>query len=177
MACGAIALLANRRARICNLTLLAAYCVVGAGWHHYRWSDMNADDLARTVTDTSTTRVDPRRGERGSRATTKRPGYGFDTGDHDKVTTRFVLDITSVCDGKSWHNASGRAIVVVEGDRSEIRRGRGRPDGRQISTLSPPLNPGEFDYRGFLQAQGIRLRIGVDDPESFWPDPGGTTAR
>ena len=26
----------------------------------------------------------------------------------------------------------------------------------------------------FLQAQGIRLRFTVDDPESFWPDPGGT---
>ena len=172
LALGAIALLANRHARLCNLTLLAAYCVLGAGWHHYRWSDLNADDLARTVTDT------PRpawiRGvvSEASGLRHKRPGYGFDTGEPGKVTTRFVLDITSVCDGQNWHRASGRAIVVVEGNRSSIRAGEAVQAAGQISTLAPPLNPGEFDYRGFLQAHGIRLRIGVDDPESFWPDPG-----
>ncbi len=65
-------------------------------------------------------------------------------------------------------------MVIVTGDRSLIRAGQAVEAAGQITTIAPPLNPGEFDYRGFLRAQGIRLRITVDDPESFWPDPNGT---
>ncbi len=46
----------------------------------------------------------------------------------------------------------------------------------QISLLAAPLNPGEFDYRQFQRAQGIRLRLAVDDPESFWLDPNGNSS-
>ena len=103
----------------------------------------------------------------------QRPGFGFGTSEQEKVTTRFVLDFTDISDGQSWHKASGRAIVVVTGDRSAIRAGQAVEAAGQIAVIAPPLNPGEFDYRGFLQAQGIRLRLYVDDPESFWPDPAG----
>ena len=64
--------------------------------------------------------------------------------------------------------------MIVMGDLSMIRAGQAIEAAGQIATIAPPLNPGEFDYRGFLQAQGIRLRFTVDDPASFWPDPGGT---
>ena len=168
---GVIAVFANRHARLCNLALLAAFPFIGAAWHHYRWSDMYADDLARTVTETPRPAwvrgvVSEARGLRH-----QRPGFGFGGGDQEKVTTRFVLDITSITDGRSWHKASGRAVVVVTGNRSSIRAGQAVETAGQISTLAAPLNPGEFDYRAFLQAQGIRLRIGVDDPDGFWPDP------
>ena len=167
---GVIAILTNRHVRVCNLAVLVAYAMLGGGWHHYRWSDMNADDLAWTVTET------PRpawvrgivREARGLRH--QRPGFGFGSGEQEKVTTRFVVDLTSISDGQRWHKATGRAMVVVTGDRSLIRAGQAVEVAGQISTLSPPLNPGEFDYRAFLQAQGIRLRISVDDPESFLPD-------
>src|SRR5512142_1735579 len=35
-------------------------------------------------------------------------------------------------------------------------------------------NPGEFDFRNYLRAQRIRLRLSVDDPQSVWHDPAGT---
>ena len=117
----------------------------------------------------------PRRGDaRLAGCDTRRAGFGFGTSDQEKVTTRFVLDLTSISDGQSWHNASGRAMVIVTGDRSQIRAGQAVEAAGQIARIAPPLNPGEFDYRAFLQAQGIRLRLTVDDPESFWPDPSGT---
>ena len=165
-----IAILTNRHTRLSSLALVAAFSVIGAAWHHYRWSDMTANDLAWSATET------PRpawvrgvvRESRGVRH--QRPGFGFGTGDQDKVTTRFVLDITSICDGQKWYDASGRAIVVVAGDRSTIRAGQAVEAAGQIAAVAPPLNPGEFDYRAFMQAQGIRVRLSVDDPESFWPD-------
>ena len=164
LALGVIAILTNRHTRLCYLALLAAFAAIGAGWHHHRWSDMAADDLAWSVTETPRPAwvrgvVSEARGLRH-----QKQGFGFGTSDHDKVTTRFVLDLTSISDGQSWHKASGRAIVVVMGDRSLIRAGQAVEAAGQIATVAPPLNPGEFDYRGFLQAQGIRLRINVDDP-------------
>jgi competence protein ComEC len=174
LALGVIAIVTNRHARFCNLALLAALPFVGAAWHHYRWSDMDADDLARTVTETPRPAwvrgfVSEARGLRH-----QRPGFGFGGGDQEKVTTRFVLDVTAITDGQSWRKASGRAVVVVTGDLSSIRAGQAVETAGQISTPAGPLNPGEFDYREFLRAQGIRLRLGVDDPEGFWPDPGAT---
>ena len=76
---------------------------------------MAADDLAWSVTETPRPAwvrgvVSEARGLRH-----QREGFGFGTGDHEKVTTRFVLDVTSISDGQSWHKASGRAIVVVIG--------------------------------------------------------------
>jgi competence protein ComEC len=172
LALGVIAILTNRRIRVCYLVLLAAFAVAGAAWHHCRWSDMSSNDLARSTTET------PRpawvrgvvREARGVRH--QRPGFGFGASVQDKVTTRFVLDITSVCDGRRWYDASGRAIVVVTGDRSTIRAGQAVETAGQVATLAPPLNPGEFDYRAYMRAQGIRVRLSVDDPESFWPDLG-----
>ncbi len=171
---GVTAILARRHTRFCSLMLLAAFWAIGAGWHHHRWSDMAADDLAWSATETPKPAwvrgiVSEARGLRH-----QRQGFGFASGDQDKVTTRFVLDLTSISDGQRWHKASGRAIVVVTGDRSSIRAGQAVEAAGQIARLAPPLNPGEFDYRRFLQTQGIRLRLSVDDPESFWPDLSAT---
>ena len=48
------------------------------------------------------------------------------SGDRDvaRVSTRFVLDLTEISDGKQWHKVSGRAITIVTGDRSEILAGQ-----------------------------------------------------
>jgi competence protein ComEC len=170
---GLIALLTIRRTAVFSLAVLAAFSALGAGWHHSRWSDLAANDLAWTMTETPRPAwvrgvVSEARGLRHQRA-----GFGFGTGNDEKVSTRFVLDFTAISDGESWHQATGRAVVVVTGDRSEIRAGQAVEAAGQIARVAPPLNPGEFDYRAFLQAQGIRLRLTIDDPGSFWLDRNG----
>ncbi len=170
---GAIAALTTRVTSVFHVAMLAAIAAIGGGWHHHRWTDQSADDLSRSVTET------PRpawlRGvvteARGLRH--RRDGFGIGKTAEEKVTTRFVLDITSSSDGVRWHNASGRALVVVAGDRSDIRAGQAVESAGQIATIAAPLNPGEFDYRAFLQAQGIRLRMSIDDAASVWLDPNG----
>ena len=114
------------------------------------------NDLAWSITETPRPAwvrgvVSDARGLRHQRA-----GFGFGGGNDDKVTTRFVLDLTAISDGQNWHDATGRAAVVVTGDRSDIRAGQAVEAAGQIARIGPPLNPGEFDYRAFLQAQGIQ---------------------
>ena len=86
------------------------------------------------------------------------------------MTSRFKLDLTEISDGTRWHKASGGAMVIVTGDQHVIQTGQRVEAAGHLALLAPPLNPGEFDYRAFMRAQGIRLRLTVDDPESFWRD-------
>jgi competence protein ComEC len=172
LGCGGIAALAIRHGVVGALVLLFALFAVGGAWHHYRWSDLAPDDLAWSMTET------PRpawvRGVvREALGRRQSEGHPFGTGEALRVTTRFVLDLRAISDGKSWRPASGRAIVLVTGDRSEIRAGQAVEAAGQIARFAGPSNPGEFDYRAFQRAQGVRLRLTVDDAESFWPHPEG----
>ena len=76
-----------------------------------------------------------------------------------------MVDLTAINDDKHWRAVSGRAIVIVMGDRGEIRAGQAIEAIGQLAKIPGPLNPGEFDYRGFLRGQGIDLRLTVDDPD------------
>jgi competence protein ComEC len=163
-----------RQTAVNTVAVLAAFAAIAGGWHHYRWSDLAANDLAWSVGETPRPAwvrgiVNEARGVRHSRA-----GFGFASSHDEKVSTRFVLDLTAISDGKDWHEATGRAIAIVTGDRSDIRAGQAVEAAGQIARIAAPLNPGEFDYRAFMQGQGIRLRLSIDDRESFWPDPDGS---
>ena len=67
----------------------------------------------------------------------QRDGFGYGGGHDDKVTTRFVLDLTAISDGQNWHDATGRAAVVVTGDRSDMRAGQAVEAAGQIARIAP----------------------------------------
>ncbi|MGO9465078.1 MAG: ComEC/Rec2 family competence protein [Isosphaeraceae bacterium] len=172
LAFGAIAALSVRRELISSLALLGAFLAIGAGWHHYRWSDLDPDDLVWVLTE-SPKPVWARGVVREALGLRHSAGFGFGSAPAERVTTRFVLDLTAVTDDGRWRRATGRAMVTVTGDRSEVRAGQAIETAGQIARIARPLNPGEFDYATFLRAAGTRLRLTVDDPESFWADPRG----
>ena len=154
--------------------MLAAFSAIGAGWHHHRWSDLRCRRSGLERHRNATASVGPRRGERGSRITTPEGGVRLryrrrGKGD-DPVRARHHVDQRR----PALAQRLGPSDRGRHGRRSEIRAGQAVEAAGQIATIAPPLNPGEFDYRAFLQAQGIRLRLTIDDPESFWPDPSGT---
>ena len=169
---GVITIGTVRLTPVYSLAMLAACSAIGAGWHHHRWSDLAADDLAWSVTETPRPAwvrgvVSEARGLRHQRG-----GFGFGAGNDEKVTTRFVLDLTSISDGKSWHNASGRA------DRGRHRRSvtdPGRP-GRRGGGSDRHARPAAQSRRVRLSRRFCKPResacvLTIDDPESFWPDP------
>ncbi len=166
-----VAVLATVRwGKINTAAVLAALVAVGGGWHHFRWSDVSADDLARRVGETPQPAwvrgiVRETLGVRH-----QSPGYGFGRTDAERMVTRLVLDVTAVSDGTNWHEASGRAIVVITGDRTAISAGTAVEAAGQLAQVAGPLNPGEFDYRAYLRGQGIRLRLSVEEPAAIWLD-------
>ena len=81
------------------------------------------------------------------------------------------MDLAAISDGGQWHTVSGRAMAIVLGDRGEIRAGESIEAVGQLATFPEPLNPGEFDYRGFLRGQGVDLRLTIDDPAGLDVNP------
>jgi competence protein ComEC len=181
LAGGAAAALTCRHQLASSLAILAAFGAIGGGWHHFRWTDRDEDDLSWSITETpraawvrgvvrDTLRV--RRDDRIPFGTSS----AADADGPTRVQTRFVADLTAINDHQRWQAVSGRAMVIVMGDRGEIRAGEPIEGIGQLARVPGPLNPGEFDYRGFLRGQGIDLRLTVDDPDGLQRDPNGRPA-
>ncbi len=144
------------------LGIIFSSAALAGGWHHVRWSDLKNDDLARGANETPTPCW-----LRG----TIRDVLGFKLGEKpdDKGYTRAILEINEVNDAPvGWRTVSGRAMVGIVGDRSDLRAGDPVETAGKLSLVQGPLNPGEFDYRDYLQAQGIRLKLSVDGPKGVW---------
>jgi competence protein ComEC len=179
--CGVLALVFIRREVAAALAIVAAFAAIGGGWHHSWWWDRDPRDLSWTIPEAPQTAwvrgvVREAMGVRLADRHMFGPGYGSEIGDPEKPRTRFVVDIREIQDGVTWRPVSGRAIVIVAGDRGDIRAGEPVRVAGRLSKVAGPLNPGEFDYRGFLRAQRIDLRLTVDEPDGLERDPGGSTA-
>ncbi|MGO8903788.1 MAG: ComEC/Rec2 family competence protein [Isosphaeraceae bacterium] len=169
-----VACLGLRRALLSSVALLAAILAIGGGWHHYRWNELAADDLSWGASEMP--RPAWARGViielLGTRTSA---GYGH--GDPERVVTRLVVEITGISDGSLWQGASGRALVIVAGDRNDLFAGQPVELAGQMARVAGPLNPGEFDHRAYLRSRGIRLRIVVDNAAGISLDPRGSEWR
>src|SRR5262249_48794675 len=85
--------------------LLAAAAGLGGGWHHERWSNLAPNDLALGVSEAAQPAW-----VRGVLRDV--PGVRPGDGPVSSATTRAVLDVTSICDGRTWRSASGCAQLV-----------------------------------------------------------------
>jgi competence protein ComEC len=151
------------------VALVLAWVALGGGWHHRRWSDLPADDLARSV--------DERPRPAWLRGVLV-DGASFRPGLRPESTgsTRTVLVVAAISDGQRWRRASGRVLATIAGDRTDLKAGEVVSAAGTLAAVAGPLNPGEFDYRDYLRAQGIRLRLSIDGPEGIRRDPGTSTA-
>ena len=154
-------LLSMQWRRLSAVLIVLALIALAAAWHHRRWSEVADDDLGHSVNDTP------------------RPAWikgviveslGFRPGktDEDSGSTRFSLDTTAVHNAKGEQACSGRVLVSIAGDRTDLVAGCLVEAAGSLSTVAGPLNPGEFNYRDFLRAQGVRLRLVISDSEGIW---------
>jgi len=169
MAGAALAILAWRRPWLGPWALVASAVALAGGWHHYWWSEPAGDDPARGAWAPGERRPCWVRGV-VVEAATFRPG---DDGPRDRGLTRSALALTGWNDGRGWRGASGRVLVSVAGDRSDLEVGRAVEVAGALAAVDGPLNPGEFDLRPILRGRGIRLKLAVDEPSGVRDDPAG----
>jgi competence protein ComEC len=166
-------LLNIRRSLLSSLGVLAGILALGAAWHHFSWNDLTDDDLSWGVTE-SPSPVWVRGVVIEHLGTRTSEGYG--PGEPARLVTRMVLNVQAVCDGREWRAASGRTLLVAAGDQTGIHEGEPVEVSGQLAQVPGPLNPGEFDYRSYLRARGIRLRLVVDGPTGVVVDPNGSSS-
>ncbi len=164
LSAGGLALLTFQHRWIGHVLILVAIGASAGGWHHHGWSDLADEDLARSVDEA------PRPvWVRGM----IRDALGFRAGRlaGDEGVTRAILDLSEVYTGDGWREAAGRVMVTVIGDRSDLKGGEAVEAAGTLASVARALNPGEFDYKSYLRAQGIRLRLTVDSAAGVWIDP------
>ena len=162
LGCFVAAVAGHRRRWGGALAIVAVWGALAGGWHHFRWSDLAADDLARVVGETP--------GPAWVRGVLLdvpgyRPGVG---GRDDAGATRAVMELTGAHSLGAWRSASGRVAVTVVGERHDLRAGATVEAAGNLARVAGPLNPGEFDRKSYLQAQGVRLRLVVGEPGGAW---------
>lgn len=146
--------------------LFLSFAALGGGWHHHRWTDLAADDLARS--DFGEGRPAWVRG-----VLVEVPTFRHGDRAEDAGSTRSVLGVTAIRDGMRWRAASGKLLLRISGERTDLRAGAGVWAAGRLEAVAGPLNPGEFDYREYLRAQGIRLVLTAGESTGVWPDPDG----
>ncbi len=155
LGCAALGIVAARTKWLGHFLLFGAFIALAGAWHHWRWSDLNGDDLARTVDDEA--RPAWVRGvvveALGHRDGTDVDGQGI---------TRAVVEITEAQTPDGWKSATGRALMSVSGDREDFQSGDAIEAAGGLATIAEPLNPGEFDYHAYLRTQGVRLRLAAE---------------
>lgn len=92
------------------------------------------------------------------------------------VRSRFDLDVTAVVAGQAAP-ATGRVAVTVDGHVLGFEPGDPIRLVGRLSTPSPPMNPGDFDFPAYLAGRGIRRIVRSDHPETVTRRDGPTDWR
>jgi competence protein ComEC len=152
--------------RLTRATIGLAFIGIGGGWHHYWWSDLASDDIARGHW--SSPGLAWVRGNLAEAMTFHRsPQAGRDG------VTLGSLKITAVREGEAWRRRSGIVLISIVGDAREFRHGEPVEVAGMLAEIAGPLNLGEPDARDRYRARGIQLRLAVDSLAGIWRDPNG----
>jgi competence protein ComEC len=148
----------RERHRTGCIYLFAVVVCAGAGWHHVRWRYFDADDISTFAREEYAPAVlegVAREAPRRVAAPPFDPMNAIPRGER----SRLELDVTSIRDGDAWRSVTGRALLAVDGELTDVEGGdRLRVIGA-FATPSPPLNPGGFSYADYLRADRIRTVV------------------
>ncbi|MFK7790524.1 MAG: DNA internalization-related competence protein ComEC/Rec2, partial [Phycisphaeraceae bacterium] len=91
-----------------------------------------------------------------------KPNKGsFGAFNYQKPGTLFEMRVEAVDAGQGFESASGAVLVRIKQHDHRPKLGQRIEVLGWMSTIGPTQNPGEFDYRAYLQSQGISGRISL----------------
>lgn len=150
---GLVALAVRRFApRGMAVLLLCGWTALFAAWHHRCWYDQPADSVAGLLHESSLPVA--------LRGRIVEPCWNTIRRDQSETTT--TLSCTAVRSAAKWQPLSGRVRMIVTGATPEWSAGTEIDVLGRLVEPRPALNPGDFDYRDWLRAQGISAVLRVE---------------
>ena len=157
-------LFSTQRQKLSAICLLAGWFSLTGAWHHWRWNCRAAVHIANCATsEPSVARVIGKvvqspwivRVPEGERASWQTPEYSL-----------LILECRSLVSGlHEFLPVSGRARIAINGAVSQVALGDIIEVTGKLSLPNEPANPGDFDRRLFLRAQGIFVGIHSEHPD------------
>ncbi len=134
--------------------LLTSVAALGGFWHHHRWALYPVDEIARFAHETPlpvVARVVVLDAPRHGAAAREGPMSTMTRGE----TTRLSVRVVAVRQGLTWCQASGRAVLIVEGHLAarDALRGDQLEIAALLAAVRGALNPGEPDFAGMYRTR------------------------
>ena len=134
------------------IALFLATASVGGGWHHLQWYLFDSTDIGRyagvfptrvalRVETTGPVKYLPR--------PEKNPLWTMPTGNRSRVEVR----VLAIRDHRQWKDASGRAMLLVDGRISDVTPGTQLEVFGRMLRPPPANNRGEFDFAAYRRMQ------------------------
>ena len=145
------------------VALLLSAAAVAGGWSHCRWNLFGEGDISLYASGPShpvALEGLVATGPRFMPAPPRDPLRTLPLGDR----SRLAIQVTAIRSGRDWREASGAAMLVVNGPALETKAGdRVRVFG-QLSRAQPPDNPGVRDYAADARADRCQSSVFLDAP-------------
>ena len=155
----------SRREFIAAWLLLASVLLTAAAWHELRWNYFARDEIARFAThETHPACVEAIALEPPELlpAPTRTALRAIPASERSQLDVQVV----SIRDGAEWQPANGKCQFSVVGTAPRIVVGDRLRMFGQLGRVSPPRNPGEFDFAEFARADGKLVRLVSSVPEA-----------
>lgn len=147
--------------KVATASLLLAIACTGGSWHHLYWDLYSGDEIGLAATAEAAPICIEAIVKRTPRVKAAPPDDPTSTMPAEPRSIVAVA-VTKVRDGRVWKSASGRTQVTIPGIVADVGAGdRVRIFG-SLSSITPPLNPGEFNFANSQRQRRMVCRMSVD---------------
>jgi len=158
----------RRRYTEAHVAGFVAFAFVGGAWFVVQRDYVPSDHVSRVIHDEPAIA-----GLRGKVASTPREVKAnqgsFGGFNYQQPGTLFELQVDAVDVGNGFESASGAVLVRIKQHDHRPKLGQRIEVVGWMSTIGPTQNPGEFDYRAYLQRQGVSGRISLMSKGNWQP--------
>ncbi len=135
-----------------SLLLLIAVVGLGSSWHHGRWNWFSANDISQCAGDHAAPAC-----IRAQVCSEGRPVALLDSDLLNPIPpqprTRLEIAVQQIRDGDRWQDVAGRCELVVHAADPDIRPGDQVIIFGSLVRISPPSNPGQFDFHQYSRSR------------------------
>ncbi|HUG69764.1 MAG TPA: ComEC/Rec2 family competence protein [Pirellulaceae bacterium] len=147
-----------------TLVLLLAVACAGGAWHHAYWRMYRDDEVGLAASVEMTPLCLEAIATSSPRVRAAPPEDPMSTMPSEERSV-LTVSATQVRDGTEWRTASGLLQVMVPGPLSGVQAGDRLRIFGSLGKVSPPLNPGEFDFATSQRQRRLLCRMSVDAAE------------